>query len=182
MKTLADMGCYRLWNGSESGSQRILDAMKRKVDVKDVQAKTHLLQQHGIETGMFIMLGYEGEEIEDLEATTEHLKISNPDIFLTTVAYPIKGTPYYAEVESRVLANNAWDHLSDRDLSVSGRRSKRFYSFATRWMVSEVALNRARLNGDVPLKRKVKLWANTKIGRLGMTLTQGEIDEQPSSL
>ena len=49
----------------------------------------------GIETGMFIMLGYEGETVEDLEATVEHLKIANPDVFLTTVAYPIKGTPYY---------------------------------------------------------------------------------------
>ncbi|MBZ0289208.1 MAG: B12-binding domain-containing radical SAM protein, partial [Anaerolineae bacterium] len=77
VKTLADMGCYRLWNGSESGSQRVLDAMDRKVKVKDVQQKTHLLQQHGIETGMFIMLGYEGETIEDLEATVEHLKICN---------------------------------------------------------------------------------------------------------
>ncbi|MFN8447314.1 MAG: hypothetical protein U0521_01615 [Anaerolineae bacterium] len=40
----------------------MLDAMDRKVDVTDVQAKTHLLQRYGIETGMFIMLGYEGED------------------------------------------------------------------------------------------------------------------------
>ncbi len=178
VKTLADMGCFRLWNGSESGSQHVLDAMDRKVKVKDVQEKTHLLQKYGIETGMFIMLGYEGETIQDLEETVEHLKISNPDLFLTTVAYPIKGTKYYTEVETRVLADRSWEDRSDRDLTVAGRYSRRFYSYATRWMVSEVALNRANLKGGVPLKRRLKLLASAKIGRLGMMLTQGEKENQ----
>ena len=171
---LAEMGCYRLWNGSESGSQRILDAMQRKVKVEDVQAKTHMLQAAGIETGMFIMLGYDSETIEDLIDTVEHLKICNPDVFLTTVAYPIKGTPYYAEVESRILRDGNWSQNADRDLTVAGRYSKRFYSYATRWMVNEVALNRARKNGKSNALRMSKMWLNAKIGRVGMRLTQSE--------
>ncbi|MFN8378808.1 MAG: radical SAM protein [Anaerolineae bacterium] len=174
VQALAEMGCFRLWNGSESGSQRVLNAMQRKVRVEDVQAKTHLLQAHGIETGMFIMLGYEGEEIADLEATVQHLKKANPDIFLTTVAYPIKGTPYYAEVESRALTDRPWEVRSDRDLTVAGRHSSRFYAYATRWMVSEVALHRAKTRGGAPFRRRLKLAANARIGRLGMRLTQGQ--------
>lgn len=169
---LAEMGCFRLWNGSESGSQRILDAMKRRVSAEDVQAKTRLLQQHGIETGMFIMLGYEGEELRDLEETVAHLRRSNPDIFLTTVAYPIRGTPYYHEVEERLLADRPWEARSDRDLQVSGRRSRRFYRFATRWMVSEVALHRALTRAPQPFARRVKLAASAGVGRVGMWLTQ----------
>ncbi len=175
VKAFADMGCFRVWNGSESGSQRILDLMDRKVKVKDVQEKTHLLRRYGIETGMFIMLGYEGEEIRDLEETVEHLKISNPDLFLTTVAYPIKGTPYYSEVESRVLSNKAWHERSDRDLTVAGRRSRRFYSYATRWMVNEVALNRAKTNGT-PALRQLKMALNARIGRIGMEVTKHELE------
>jgi radical SAM superfamily enzyme YgiQ (UPF0313 family) len=182
VKTLVEMGCYRLWNGSESGSQRILDAMDRKVNVRDVQEKTNLLQRYGIETGMFIMLGYDGETVADLEATVEHLKISNPDIFLTTVAYPIKGTGYYSQVESRILTDKSWTERSDRDLTVAGRYSRRFYSFATRWMVSEVALHRARTKGGVPLQRQLKLLANAKVGRLGMMLTAHEIEQQGQPL
>jgi anaerobic magnesium-protoporphyrin IX monomethyl ester cyclase len=169
---LAEMGCFRLWNGSESGSQRILDAMKRRVSADDVQARTHLLQQHGIETGMFIMLGYEGEELRDLEETVAHLRKANPDVFLTTVAYPIKGTPYYHEVEDRLLADRPWEARSDRDLLIRGRRTRRFYRFATRWMVSEVALHRARTRAPQPLIRRVKLAASATIGRAGMWLTQ----------
>ncbi len=182
IQTLADMGCFRLWNGSESGSQRVLDAMTRKVKVEDVQARTHLLQQYGIQAGMFIMLGYDGETVEDIEATVEHLKISNPDLFLTTVAYPIKGTKYYAKVEADVLANKSWVERSDRDLTVAGRQSRRFYSYATRWMVSAVALHRARVNGGVSLKRQAKLAANAAIGRIGMALTRGEIEHPGAGL
>lgn len=169
---LAQMGCYRLWNGSESGSQTILDAMKRKTDAADVRAKTHLLRQHGIETGMFIMLGYEGENIRELDETVAHLREANPDIFLTTVAYPIKGTPYYAQIEDRLLAERDWDARSDRDLLVAGRRTPRFYAFATRWMVSSVALNRAQIGGGVPLKRRIRLLASAALGRAGMWVTQ----------
>jgi len=171
---LAEMGCFRLWNGSESGSQKILNAMQRKVQVADVQAKTHLLQQYGIEAGMFIMLGYHEETIEDIEDTVEHLKICNPDVFLTTVAYPIKGTPYYAEVEADVLRDGSWAQNADRDLTVAGRYSKRFYSFATRWMVNTVAFNRARKKGSASLPRMAKMWLNIRIGRIGMELTKRE--------
>jgi radical SAM superfamily enzyme YgiQ (UPF0313 family) len=31
---LAELGCFRIWIGSESGSQRILDAMERGVRVE----------------------------------------------------------------------------------------------------------------------------------------------------
>ena len=171
---LAEMGCYRLWNGSESGSQRVLDAMQRKVKVEDVQAKTHLLQRYGIETGMFIMLGYHGEAVQDLVDTVQHLKICNPDIFLTTIAYPIKGTPYYAQVEASILTNGPWSDTADRHLTVAGRYSKRFYSFATRWMVSEVALHRARTRGGASLARQARWWLSARLGRLGMALTQGQ--------
>ena len=34
---LAELGCFRIWIGSESGSQRILDAMERGVKIEQVQ-------------------------------------------------------------------------------------------------------------------------------------------------
>ena len=180
IEALQSMGCYRLWIGSESGSQRILDAMDRKTRAEDVQAKTWMLRQAGIETGMFIMLGYEGEEIPDIEATVDHLKKANPDLFLTTVAYPIKGTPYYNEVESRVIEQMHWMERTDRDLTVAGRHSKRFYSYATRWMVNEVAAHKMRQSTNADVRKLVKAAVNAKIGRLGMALTKGEVETKPA--
>ncbi|HYP20740.1 MAG TPA: radical SAM protein [Chloroflexia bacterium] len=177
---LSEMGCSRLWIGSESGSQRVLDAMDRKTRVEDVQRKTHMLREAGVETGMFIMMGYEGEQIEDLEATVDHLKKSDPDLFLTTVAYPIKGTPYYNEVESRVLESMPWHERTDRDLTVAGRRSKRFYSFATRWMVNEVGLHKMLKSRPRNVRRIARAFVNSRIGRIGMALSMREKELAPA--
>jgi radical SAM superfamily enzyme YgiQ (UPF0313 family) len=176
IQTLARMGCYRLWIGAESGSQKILDAMKRRTDAERVRSMVHLLQKYGIQVGMFIMLGYEGEEPADLEETVAHLKLAGPNTFLTTVAYPIKGTPYYTSVADRVFARRAWAEGSDRDYGVAGRRSPRYYQFATRWMVSELALHRQRHSRGRDYPRMARAFVNARIGRMGMLLTEREVE------
>jgi anaerobic magnesium-protoporphyrin IX monomethyl ester cyclase len=130
IRTLAELGCFRLWIGSESGSQRILDRMKRGVTVEQVQRATKLCRDYGIQTGMFLMWGYEGEEMEDIEATIEHVRASKPDVFLTTVAYPIKGTPYFKREQEQGLIRETrpWAESSDRELGDSGKTQRRLLS------------------------------------------------------
>jgi anaerobic magnesium-protoporphyrin IX monomethyl ester cyclase len=175
--TLARMGCTRLWVGAESGSQRILDAMKRRTDRERVPEVVAMLQGHGIQAGMFIMLGYEGEDVADLEQTVDLLKRADPDVFLTTVAYPIEGTPYAETVRDRIVPMASWEQGSDRDRTVAGRHSRRFYSYATRWMVNDVAFHRQRRHGERAFKRLGRSWVNARIGRLGMRLTKGEVEQ-----
>ena len=88
---LQQSGCFRVWIGAESGSQKILDAMDRRVTVAQVRDMIQLSKKHGIQTGTFIMLGYPGETEADIEATIEHLKSADPDQFTITVSYPIRG-------------------------------------------------------------------------------------------
>ncbi len=126
---------------------------------------------------MFIMLGYPGETVEDIEETVEHLKASQPDAFLTTVAYPIKGTPYYQEVSERVIPLKAWDEGTDRDYTVAGRHSHRFYQYATRWMVAEVAYSKLRADNSAgKYTQMAKSFLSAKVGRLGMALTQHQVE------
>jgi anaerobic magnesium-protoporphyrin IX monomethyl ester cyclase len=135
---LRELGCYRIWIGSESGSQKILNAMERGVSVEQVRRSCRLAQAHGIQVGMFLMWGYEGEELEDIAATVDHVKASNPDIFFTTVSYPIKGTGYFAKVSDRVEMPIAWAEGSDRDYVVAGRHGKDYYKLADQWLRNEV--------------------------------------------
>jgi radical SAM superfamily enzyme YgiQ (UPF0313 family) len=138
-KTLADLGCFRVWIGSESGSQKILDAMQRGVRVDQVHDAVRMLRNHGIEAGMFLMWGYEGEGLGDIEATVEHVKTCRPDVFLTTVSYPIKGTPYYGDVAARLVRIGEWSASTDREVRIGGRHSRRFYQFADQLLKSEVS-------------------------------------------
>lgn len=139
IETLARLGCFRVWIGSESGSQRILDAMQRGVTVAQVQNAVRLCKQSGIQTGMFLMWGYEGEDIADIQATVEHVKQCRPDSCFTTVSYPIKGTPYFEKIAPRLVNLLEWNRSTDRDLRIKGRHSRRFYQFADDLLRSELA-------------------------------------------
>jgi radical SAM superfamily enzyme YgiQ (UPF0313 family) len=138
-ETLATLGCFRVWIGSESGSQRILDAMQRGVKIEQVRDAVSLCKQNGIQTGMFLMWGYEGEEMADIEATVDHVKHCRPDVFFTTVSYPIKGTPYFDKVASRLVSIHPWEASTDREVRVRGRHSETFYRHADELLKSEMA-------------------------------------------
>lgn len=142
LATLAGMGCWRIWIGSESGSQRVLNAMERGVTVEQVQWATKAAQRHGIQVGMFLMWGYEGETIDDIEATVEHVKKANPDTFLTTVAYPIKNTAYFDSIADRITLGPDWAEATDRDYVIEGRESHEYYAHADRWLRSAVESSR----------------------------------------
>jgi radical SAM superfamily enzyme YgiQ (UPF0313 family) len=176
VETLAGMGCFRVWIGSESGSQRILDAMERGVTVEQVQTAVAMCRAAGIQTGMFLMWGYEGEELLDIEATVEHVKRTDPDIFFTTVAYPIKGTPYFTDVADRVQSLKVWKDGSDRDFRIRNRHSRQFYKFADKLLRGEVELKRLQLKGDADEVSIAALRSNIAEARAGLTATQAEVE------
>ncbi len=150
MDILAELGCFRMWIGSESGSQRILDAMDRGVKIEQVHKAVEMCRERGIQSGMFLMWGYEGEDLDDVEATIKHVSISKPDIFFTTVSYPIKGTPYYNRIAPRLIQIGPWGKTSDRELKIQGRHSRTFYAHADKVLRDEVALARMLDNPSAP--------------------------------
>ncbi len=172
LQKMAELGSFRIWYGSESGSQRILDAMQRRVKVEQIQDITQLAQKFGIEAGLFVMLGYPGEEISEIDATITHLKKTNPDTYLTTVAYPIKGTTLYNEVRDSLIINDDWEKITDRTLNFKGRHTERFYWFATRHMVNEVRLHKLMNNERKHVLPLVSSYAKSKVARMGMRLTE----------
>jgi radical SAM superfamily enzyme YgiQ (UPF0313 family) len=174
--TLAEMGCFRVWIGSESGSQRILDAMERGVTAEEVRSAVAVCKSHGIKTGMFLMWGYEGEELDDIEATIDHVKKTDPDIFFTTVAYPIKGTPYFAEVANRVENLKPWNVGSDREVRIRNRHSRQFYSFADKLLRTEVELERLRKQSVIDGSAIAELQSKVSDFRAGLAATAHEVE------
>jgi anaerobic magnesium-protoporphyrin IX monomethyl ester cyclase len=177
IKVLAEMGCYRLWVGAESGSQKVLNAMDRRTDAVRMRKVVGLLQKHGIRAGTFVMLGYDGETWDDINETTMHLTTALPDDVLTTLSYPIKGTPYYDQVQDRLALPENWAAGSDREITVIGRGSRRFYHHAQKWMQSEVDFSRASKNGHRSFKRIVKSFVSAKGHRAAMYLTRHELED-----
>lgn len=164
-------GCFRVWIGAESGSQKIIDAMDRRVSVDQVRDMIIETRKQGIEAGTFIMLGYPGETEEDIKETINHLKISNPDHFTITVAYPIKGTSLYDEIEAKKTTVPEWHLSTDRDIDFERTYSRKYYDYAVRYVISEVncykALQKQSLN-----KNLVKLILKSFHSKAMMKLTK----------
>jgi radical SAM superfamily enzyme YgiQ (UPF0313 family) len=150
LQTLAEMGCYRIWIGSESGSQRILDAMERGVKVEQVIWAAQAAKRYGIQVGMFLMWGYPGEQIEDIAATVDLVRKCQPEVHLTTVAYPIKNTGYFRKAADFVVIDKQWESATDRDHRIKGRHSRAYYKHADLWLNNEVAA--ARIEHQDPIE------------------------------
>jgi radical SAM superfamily enzyme YgiQ (UPF0313 family) len=168
IKILKDAGCFRVWIGAESGSQRVIDLMNRRVDVNQVREMIKLAQKYKIQAGTFIMLGYPGETEDDIEETIRHLKESNPEYFTITVAYPIKGTELFAEVEAAQTNNFNWDSNSDRDREFKRTYNRKYYDFAVRRVTNEVTYNKMILNNKYLSKRTLAFKTKSLAAKLGM--------------
>lgn len=166
IRNLRESGCFRVWIGAESGSQKVIDLMDRRVEIKQVQDMIRLARKYGMEAGTFIMVGYPGETKEDIYATVRHLKASDPDLFTITVAYPIKGTPLYAEVEDRFLTNLPWESSTDRDIDFGRTYNRKYYDLTIRMIHHEMRYHKA-------LKKPVANLFRLPVFKLKAVLAQG---------
>lgn len=165
---LKESGCFRVWIGAESGSQRIIDAMDRRVQAEQVQAMTITAKAKGIETGTFIMLGYPGETEQDIELTLEHLKKANPDLFTITVAYPIKGTGLYDDIEDQIIKQPDWFSSTDRDIDFVRTYPRPYYDYAVRWVVNSVNFHKLKLAGKATSLAGIKTIIKITLAKAGM--------------
>jgi len=93
-RLLKEAGCRRIAFGAESGSQKVLDAMNKGTRVEQIRRAAALCRHHGIETYFYIMLGYPGEQWQDIRKTIALLRETRPDKFSSTIAYPLPGTDF----------------------------------------------------------------------------------------
>ncbi|MBO9309125.1 MAG: radical SAM protein, partial [Chloroflexi bacterium] len=87
LKALQEIGCRKIYFGAESGSQKVLNAMKKGTKVEQIYRAAEACREVGIHVYFFMMVGYPGEELEDLQASVKLLREALPDSFSTTIAY-----------------------------------------------------------------------------------------------
>jgi radical SAM superfamily enzyme YgiQ (UPF0313 family) len=67
-------GCYSISVGIESGSQRVLDQMKKGLKIAQIERTIRLVKKIGFITTGFFILGYPGETEQDMEKTLRFAK------------------------------------------------------------------------------------------------------------
>lgn len=163
------MGCVKIWIGAESGSQKIVDLMDRKVKVETVREMIIKAQEIGIDAGTFIMVGYPNETFNDIKQTVKHLKIASPKQFTITVTYPIKGTDLYNQVEDKIINPKDWATSTDRDIEFTRTYSRKYYDYAVRYIVNSVNAHR-QYKKENAYFRASKSFAKQLFARLAMVI------------
>lgn len=107
LKNIKEAGCVSLSMGVESGSQRVLDQLKKDIKVEDTIRSAELLSKAKIRAYYSFMIGVPGETKEDIEKTLKLIyKITkiHPDseIFGPQIFRPFPGSDLFNEISKYV--------------------------------------------------------------------------------
>ena len=109
LKLLKQAGCRHILFGIESGSQRILDAMKKGITVEQIRNAVRITNKAGIKPAGFFILGYPGETEETMQETVNLIrecKLSDVGVFLFS---PLPGSEIYNDVNKYGTYIEDWD-------------------------------------------------------------------------
>lgn len=109
LKKLKKAGCTGIHYGVESGSEKILKVLDKRISLnsaKDIFKETH---KAGIKTLAYFMIGSPTETIEDINATFKFAKSLNPDYIHMTILTPFPGTRIYQmALEQGIIKKDVW--------------------------------------------------------------------------
>ncbi len=164
---LREIGCFRVYFGAESGSQRILDAMQKDTKVEDIRAASTMLKDAGIERGFFMMLGYPPEDLSDIRLTEQMLMDIVPEMVGFSVAYPLEGTPFHDKVKAQIpLQAEQWQSGNENRVLFNAAYSTRFYAATIQRLQARLRLKRRRrFDRKVPIDAAKVLYYSLQAAR-----------------
>jgi len=107
IKDIKRAGCVDVGIGAESGSQRILDYLKKDIKVEDIVRSAKTLSTVNIHANYSFMIGLPGETIDDIKKTLkiiyEITKIhKNIEIYGPQLFRPYPGSDLYDEIQHQL--------------------------------------------------------------------------------
>jgi radical SAM superfamily enzyme YgiQ (UPF0313 family) len=137
-------GCFEVWMGAESGSQKILDAMDKGIRVAQIHEARENLRRHAMRACFFLQLGYLGEDWEDLEKTIQLVRHARPDDIGVSVSYPLPNTRFHQIVQTQLGRKSNWSDSDDLEMMFQGAFPSEFYRALANALHQEVASSHDR--------------------------------------
>ena len=103
-------GCTDVWFGVESGSQRVIDAMRKGITINQTLEVFNWAKKIGLMTVANVILGVPDETRESAWQTIKFVERLHPDDVGYYIATPYPGTPMYNSVKE-----NGWLKITDFD-------------------------------------------------------------------
>jgi anaerobic magnesium-protoporphyrin IX monomethyl ester cyclase len=104
IKLMDEAGCYSLALGIESGSQRVLDLMKKRLNLERVKLTIEMIRRNSsIRITGFFMLGFPGETLEEMKETIRFAQSLDLDKVNYGAFMPLPGTEAFNDLRGRGL-------------------------------------------------------------------------------
>lgn len=113
--------------GVESGSQAVLNAMDKGLDLQSVIAARLSLRKADIRACYFLQFGYPGETWTELRQTIDLVRKTRPDDIGVSFSYPLPGTPFYERVRAQLGAKRNWTDSDDLCIMFKAAYTTEFY-------------------------------------------------------
>ncbi|ODS34561.1 MAG: oxidoreductase [Candidatus Scalindua rubra] len=92
LKLMKKAGCWSIHYGVESGSQRLLDVIDKKITLQQVRDAVEWTKEVGIEAKAYFMIGLPTETYKETLKTVKFAKEIDPDGAQFTITVPYPGT------------------------------------------------------------------------------------------
>lgn len=118
LRQMKEAGCWMIGYGIESGSQRILDGMKKNILIDDIQKAVEMAKKAGIEVTGHVIIGYPGETRDDIMETWRLVKNLDLDYIQVYCSVPFPGSYLYVYAKEKGWINSQDWTIFEQNFSV----------------------------------------------------------------
>ena len=148
---MSKAGCVYLHFGVESGSQKVLDFIKKGITVEQIHIAFKLCKKYKIETCATIIVGTPVDTWDDYHKTIKLMKEINPDYIAISPFIPLPGSPSFKQFkEMGILKEGEFSeyvkpnimfkplYLTEEEIKKEYKKAWRYLSFRPRYISAHI--------------------------------------------
>lgn len=167
---MKEAGCVGIEYGFESGSQRVLDLMNKRMKIAESLRAASLTRRARLRFQANIITGYPGERVEDFRETIKFIKRLRPNMIGFNIFMPLPGTASYEDLKRSGRPLPKWEDVGDQEASQANYADMPEGEFEKLYL-------KARLEVVLPINLKNFIRDNMKnplrLFRIGLTQFRG---------
>jgi len=160
LRLMSAAGCRSVYLGVESGSQKVLDMLNKKITIEQIKNTINWCKKYNIRTYCSLITGVPGETYEDYVLTKKLMDELKPYIYGFNVFVGIPDSSLYRYT----LENNLYEHIDDIGLIYPpgyGIKTKFFYGMDSKCLVDYDFKERTDFDRKLLLEQRKKNFKKT---------------------
>jgi len=147
-EALAVAGCKEIWPGIESGDQRVLDFLDKRIDGEEMLQGCKNAKKAGLKIKPLFMIGTPGESADTPEINREYISRLDFDMMTLSTFIPIPGSLIWDNPDKyncEILTKDFRKYNKDYWVMKNGKKTKREYEP----LIHNNFLTMAQMKGNV---------------------------------